>query len=501
LGAKLAFFSDFCNTFATILFFCSMLFNSLSFVIFYPLVTLLYFLLPHRYRWQWLLLMSSVFYMAFVPLYILILLFTIGIDYIAGILIESAQGRQRKWYLGASLVANIGILAFFKYYNFGISNLNWVLQYLNFDPLPLLHIVLPIGLSFHTFQAMSYTIEVYRGHQKAERHLGIYALYVLFYPQLVAGPIERPQNLLPQFRAVHRYNNARLYEGLSQMLWGFFKKMVIADRLAVYVSYIFDSPFHYHPINIIIASFFFTIQIYCDFSGYSDIAIGAARTMGFDLMQNFKQPYFSTNIQTFWQRWHISLSTWFRDYLYISLGGNRVRRWKIYRNVAIVFLVSGLWHGANWNYIVWGMLQGFWIILYMLYNDFCPYSLPDGRWWRGLYICCTFIGIVFSWIFFRANSLDDAWQIFHNLLTWQTDGYALLLAIKDARQIEFGTLSYLIAGFSIAILLAVDYFQPSHSVLLFPQKPLLQLLWNIILLVLIFTLGVFYQQSFIYFQF
>ncbi|MEI9935338.1 MAG: MBOAT family O-acyltransferase [Ferruginibacter sp.] len=302
--------------------------------------------MPHKFRWILLLTASCIFYMAFVPVYILILIFTIINDYIAGIIIENAQNKKRKLFLVLSIVSNVGVLAFFKYYNFFIENVNALLHSLHVTTysVPLLSILLPIGLSFHTFQAMGYTIEVYRGNQKAERHFGIYALYVMFYPQLVAGPIERPQNLLHQFWEKHSFSSQRLLDGLRLMLWGFFKKVVIADRLALYVNAVFNFPGNYHYLNLIIATLFFTIQIYCDFSGYSDIAIGAAKTMGFDLMTNFNRPYFSKNIQEFWAKWHISLSTWFKDYLYIPLGGNRVKVSRMYLNIAIVFLVSGLWH-------------------------------------------------------------------------------------------------------------------------------------------------------------
>ena len=333
-----------------------MLFNSIQFLIFFPLVTLIYFLLPHKYRWIHLLLSSCIFYIAFIPVYILILIFTIIIDYIAGIMIETRQDKKRKSFLIMSIVANVGVLAVFKYYNFFLNNVNDLLLsfHITTHSFPLLGIILPIGLSFHTFQAMSYTIEVYRGNQKAERHFGIYSLYVMFYPQLVAGPIERPQNLLHQFREKHPFNSQNLLDGLRLMLWGFFKKVVIADRVSQYVTTVYGAPEHYHYLNLVIATLFFFVQIYCDFSGYSDIAIGAARVMGFKLMTNFNRPYFSRNIQEFWRRWHISLSTWFKDYVYISLGGNRKGIKRMYFNLAVVFLLSGFWHGANWTYIIWG---------------------------------------------------------------------------------------------------------------------------------------------------
>lgn len=302
-----------------------MLFNSFHFVFFFIIVTTLYFLLPHKYRWMVLLASSCYFYMAFIPIYILILGFTIIVDYFAGIWIEKSENKKRKLFLIASLIANIGVLAVFKYFNFLNDNLSIFLNNLGYEnTIPRLGILLPIGLSFHTFQAMSYTIEVYRGHQKAERHFGIYSLYVMFYPQLVAGPIERPQNLLHQFKEKHYFEYERVVEGLKLMLWGLFMKLVVADRLAIYVDAVYNNTENHSGPTFILATIFFAIQIYCDFAGYSNIAIGSAKVMGFKLMTNFKRPYFSKNISEFWSRWHISLSTWFRDYLYIPLGGNRV---------------------------------------------------------------------------------------------------------------------------------------------------------------------------------
>jgi alginate O-acetyltransferase complex protein AlgI len=345
-----------------------MIFNSLEFLLFFPIVSVLYFLLPHKFRWLLLLLASCYFYMAFIPIYILILFFTIIVDYYAGILIENAEVKRKKTYLLLSIFVNIGTLMIFKYYNFFIDNINESFSLLNSSiSLPVLSLILPIGLSFHTFQALSYTIEVYRGNQKAERHFGIYALYVMFYPQLVAGPIERPQNILHQFHEKKHFSSEFLMSGLRLMLWGFFKKVVIADRLSVYVNGVFDNADEYGSLNLIIAAVFFSIEIYCDFSGYSDIAIGSAKVMGFDLMTNFNRPYLSKNIKEFWSRWHISLSTWFRDYVYIPLGGNRGSKFMKYRNVFIVFVLSGFWHGCK--------LDIYFVGLYPCYFEYAIYGI------------------------------------------------------------------------------------------------------------------------------
>ncbi|RTQ53283.1 MBOAT family protein [Hymenobacter gummosus] len=395
-----------------------MLFNSFQFLVFFPVVTALFFVLPHRFRWVLLLGASCVFYMAFVPAYILILLLTIVIDYGAGLLIEGAQGPRRRLYLALSLGANLGVLGVFKYYNFFAGTANALLHWGGSPAaLPLLSLLLPIGLSFHTFQAMSYTIEVYRGRQRAERHFGLYALYVLFYPQLVAGPIERPQNMLPQFRQRQYFDYDRVVSGLRLMAWGLFKKMVIADRLARLVNEVYDAPTHYRGLPLLVATVFFSVQIYCDFSGYSDIARGSARVMGFELMQNFDRPYFARSLPEFWRRWHISLSTWFRDYLYIPLGGNRVALPRACLNLFIVFLVSGLWHGANWTFLIWGALHGAYLVVGMLTRN-ARQQLTERLPLLGspvLNVALTYALVTFAWIFFRANSLPDALYVIRHL--------------------------------------------------------------------------------------
>lgn len=401
-----------------------MLFNSFAFFLFFPVVTGLYFLLPHRWRWFLLLTASCAFYMYFIPKYILILGFTIVIDYIAGILIERAEGRRRKLFLGWSLVANVGVLALFKYFNFLNENLFSLAAFLGWGySIQSLSLILPVGLSFHTFQAMSYTIEVYRGRQKAERHFGIYALYVMFYPQLVAGPIERPQNLLHQFYDRHYFDYQRVTSGLKLMAWGLFKKVVVADRLAVFVNNVYADPSQFHGPVLALGTVFFAFQIFCDFSGYSDIAIGSARVMGFKLMRNFDSPYQAQGMSEFWRRWHISLSTWFKDYLYISIGGNRVSAPRWYANILIVFLVSGLWHGANWTYVVWGGMHGFFLVFgaaTQATRDRVARAIGLAQLPRlhtSLKILTTFLLVCLSWIFFRAKSIHDAMEVCTHLLS------------------------------------------------------------------------------------
>ena len=479
-----------------------MLFNSFSFLVFFPIVTILYFLLPHKYRWIHLLIASCVFYMAFVPIYIFILIFTIIIDYIAGIVIENAQSKKRKLFLSLSICANIGVLAFFKYYNFFVDNVNNFFHSLHIttNSIPFLSILLPVGLSFHTFQAMSYTIEVYRGNQKAERHFGIYALYVMFYPQLVAGPIERPQNLLHQFREEHKFSSQNLLDGLRLMLWGFFKKLVIADRLALYVNSVYNFPADYHYLNLVIATVFFAIQIYCDFSGYSDIAIGAAKTMGFHLMTNFNRPYFSKNIQEFWKRWHISLSTWFRDYLYISLGGNRVTIRRLYFNVAVVFLISGFWHGANWTYIIWGALHAFYILLYMYLKKNIIKHSSRNKSITILSTVFTFLIVTFAWIFFRANNLSSAFLIINHIFTMHATQPFQTVITNFKNLSEFGVFSTLFSLLMIIVLLFSES-KLSANLTNCNGKPILDIAFCSFILFLIIMLGVFNNNSFIYFQF
>ncbi len=401
-----------------------MLFNSIEFLIYFPVVVLVYFGLPFRYRWAWLLAASCYFYMAFIPVYILILFFTIIIDYYAGIYIENAQGLYRKRLLLVSILANVGVLAVFKYYNFLNDNLNFLFTGFALEnPIPYLNIILPVGLSFHTFQAMSYTIEVYRGNQKAERHLGYYSLYVMYFPQLVAGPIERPQNVLHQLHENHSFDYFQTLDGLKRMVWGMFKKVVVADNLAVMVNNVYNNPSDYEGVSVLIATVFFTFQIYCDFSGYSDIAIGASQIMGIRLMENFNRPYYAKSIGEFWRRWHVSLSTWFKDYLYIPLGGNRVALPRQYFNLFLVFMVSGIWHGANWTFIIWGALHGGYQIFGRLTRDYrMQLNHRTGlsrypEFFKLWQVAGTFLLVAFAWIFFRASSVQDAFYLVEHMFT------------------------------------------------------------------------------------
>jgi len=483
-----------------------MLFNSFEFLVFFPVVTVLYFVLPHRLRWAHLLAASCVFYMGFIPAYILILGFTIVVDYFAGILIEDAWGRRRKTYLLMSLAANIGVLAVFKYYNFlnrtaaDLAGLFGVAY-----AVPFLAIALPVGLSFHTFQAMSYTVEVYRGRQRAERHFGIYSLYVMFYPQLVAGPIERPQNLLHQFYERHEFDYERVTNGLKLMLWGMFKKVVVADRLAVYVDAVYNSPLEWGGQPLAVATVFFAFQIYCDFSGYSDIAIGAAQVMGFKLMTNFNRPYHAKSISEFWKRWHISLSTWFRDYLYVPLGGNRVARRRWYFNLFVTFLVSGVWHGADWTFVAWGALNGFYLLCSIWTRDLRARFVEltglgrRPRLHRAIQIGVTFGLTCYAWIYFRAGSISDAVYINRAIAS------ALLDPLRGAGYVfaPMPLAEVILAVGAVAFMEVVHLFQRKRGMRAMLAERPAWVRWAVyyVLAAAILLAGQFGERQFIYFQF
>ncbi|MEZ0486219.1 MBOAT family O-acyltransferase [Fibrella aquatica] len=484
-----------------------MLFNSLHFLLFFAFTTLAYFSLPLRGRWILLLAASCYFYMAFIPVYLLILGAVILIDYVAGIYIEQAQGRQRIVFLITSLVANIGLLAIFKYYDFFNEQIGTLLSEIGIPyAVPMIGdlipgIVLPIGLSFHTFQSISYTIEVYRGNQKAERNLTVYALYVLFYPQLVAGPIERPQNILHQFHTFQPFDWVRVRCGLLLMATGFVKKVVIADRMALVVDPAFGQIDTANGGTLFLAAIFYSIQIYCDFSGYTDIAIGAGQVLGIRMMKNFDTPYLSASIAEFWRRWHISLSSWFRDYVYIPLGGNRGSASRTYLNVFVVFGLSGLWHGANWTFIIWGLLHGMYLVIGQLrttHNRRKALGVKQepeaqivevkGLVGHRVNQMLTFLLVTLTWVFFRAATTSDAFAILGKILTMNPfDTYQV--AISNAE---------LVFCF---LLIAALTLEPRWS--RFTRQANTNQFWMVItgLVLFCYFFGVFTANQFIYFQF
>lgn len=404
-----------------------MLFNSLQFGLFFPIVVLLYLIVPRKMRCLWLLLASYFFYMGWNPKYAVLILTSTVITWLSGLAMEKVPEGKKKFVVAASFASNLAILFLFKYFDFMLENVNRVLGLFHLAMVEKpFDVLLPVGISFYTFQALGYTVDVYRGTVKPEKNFLRYALFVSFFPQLVAGPIERSGNLLTQIQELPKkklWNYDRIAGGLILMLWGLFQKMVIADRIAVLVDTVFNNYQMHEWFGLSVGAVSFALQIYCDFASYSTIAIGAARVMDFRLMENFDTPYFARSIPEFWKRWHISLSTWFRDYLYIPMGGSRCSKWKRYRNLMVTFLVSGLWHGAAWTYVVWGGIHGLYQII--------GYELKGVKAWinekLGTKTDClsyklgqaiiTFVLTDFAWIFFRSNSLRDAFGYIRRVFT------------------------------------------------------------------------------------
>lgn len=409
-----------------------MLFNSYQFILFFPFVVSIYFLLPAKAKNYWLLAASYFFYMCWNATYALLLLFSTAITYCSGFLIDhfdkkdwslEESEKAKKMCVFFSFFLNIGVLFFYKYFDFAAGNINRVLAQMNMGfSIPSLNLLLPVGISFYIFQALSYTMDVYRKEIYAEKNFFRYALFVSFFPQLVAGPIERSKNLLKQLAVPHKFDYDRMRQGLLIMLWGYFQKLVIADRVTILVDTVYGDIEKYQGGYLILASILFAVQIYCDFSGYSLIAIGSAKVMGFELMENFNCPYFARSVSEFWRRWHISLSSWFRDYLYIPLGGNRKGTTRKYINLMIVFLVSGLWHGAQWSFIVWGGLNGLFQVIGSLTKPLrkkimkvCRFD-ADSLGHKALQTVTTFVLIDITWVFFRAEGFKHALSIFKSML-------------------------------------------------------------------------------------
>jgi len=488
-----------------------MLFNSVEFMIFFPVVVLLYFILPFKFRWALLLVSSCIFYMFYNPAYIFLMFFSIIINYLAVILLEKTDKQsKKKMYLLISLISSLGLLFLYKYFNFFNGLLGSIINFAggnySFSGLDL---ILPMGISFYTFQTLSYTIDVYRGNCKAERHFGYFALYVTFFPQLVAGPIERSDRLLPQLHQSHKFDYTRVVAGLRRMLWGFLKKVIIADNLAAVVNIIFANPQNYDGFTLIIGVLFFNIQIYCDFSAYSDIAIGSAKVMGIELMENFRRPYFARNIAEFWKRWHISLTTWFKDYLYIPLGGSRVSKARRNFNVIVVFLTSGLWHGANLTYIAWGavhaVLQFFGEATKKIRgNIYDALRIPqNSKLKRVFQTCITFILVCLAGTVFRSANLSDAFYICTHLLD-KNSVYNLKQCLENLGLSSMNVLLIYLTLFAVLILFIKELLEELNIQKLrnVSRYPLI-LRWGAYLFILFFIIiaGSFTNQEFIYFQF
>ncbi len=480
-----------------------MLFNSFAFAVFLPIVFILYWVLPHKIRWILMLAASYYFYMSWNAKYVFLILFTTIISYAAAILLEKTERlRNKKIILIGTAVACLGVLFFFKYFNFVSESVTAVFRLFAIQMNPvLLNLLLPVGISFYTFQTLSYVIDVYKGDVKAEHHFGYYAAFISFFPQLVAGPIERTNNLLPQIKAEHKFDYDQATYGLKLMAWGYFKKIVIADTLSQFVSKVYDAPQGFSGFALVLATVFFTLQIYCDFSGYSDIAIGTAKLLGINLMTNFKSPYFSQSIKEFWSRWHISLSTWFRDYVYIPLGGSRVGKIRHAVNLLITFLVSGLWHGANWTFVIWGGIHG---LGQVIENAIVPKNKlkekSKGCAWiiRVLFV---FAFASFAWIFFVSNSLGDAGYVIKHAFDGITTPVAYLR--NGFVDIGLGKMRLLVVLFEVFLLGIYDYISLKYDCINeISKKPVLVRYFvylSILFIILCFKASV--QAEFVYFQF
>lgn len=495
-----------------------MSFVSFGFFLFFPCVTVTYFLLPHQYRWIWLLTASYFFYMCFNPWYAVFLAASTLTTYLTGLQIGKAvrtetSGKQiltKKTWVVLCLVVNFGILLVFKYLNlfsrwyaqaaalFGFS-----FSAMHFD------LLLPVGISFFTFQAVTYIIDVYRGDTKPQRHLGKYALFVSFFPQITSGPISKSKDLLYQFDEIHIFDEARAKRGLLLMLWGYFQKMVVADRLGILVDTVYSHPEKYYGLASLLAVVFYSFQIYCDFAGYSDIAIGAAEVLGFRLPVNFNRPYFARSVQEFWRRWHISLSSWFRDYLYIPLGGNRCSVFRHCLNIVIVFTVCGFWHGAAVGFLVWGLLHGLYQVAGLLTKKIRSAVRAtlkirtDSFWYRAWQAAVTFLLVTFAWIFFRAATLADAATVIGSLFRFDPaafwNGSAFQLGLDQPEMAA--------AVIGLLIVLAVDWLSRKkkliQSVLSFRTSARWAFYITAVMILIIFGIyGSQYDaQQFIYYQF
>lgn len=484
-----------------------MAFNSLEFLLFFFTVAAIYFLCPQRYRWAWLLAASYYFYAAWALEYVVWLAVSTLTVYVLALQIAGTSSQaRRKVLLVLGLVLELALLVVLKYLSFFSDSLRALFESFNLlYNVPAFQFLFPIGISFYTLQTLSYLVDVYRGRVEPERHLGILALFVSFFPQLVAGPIERAGHLLPQFRVKHDLSVSSVSSGLRLMLWGMFKKVVVADRLAIYVDAVYNNPADHRGFPIILATYFYAVQIYCDFSAYTDVALGVAKVMGYDLVGNFRQPYSASSIADFWRRWHISLSSWFRDYLYIPLGGSRVSRWRWYINLMLVFLLSGLWHGADWTLVLWGGMHG----LYYLVEAWTQKARD--KVFRSLHLekhpVRTAIGVFvtlnlvcFAWLFFRANSISDAFLLVSNMVQVRasTDLYAPWLELAGNPGLEMALASGLVALLAIAHVLCEHDGQVLFRI---GKRGWIRWIVYLLLALAILNLGIAKQMPFVYLQF
>lgn len=478
-----------------------MLFNSAGYLVFFTIVCLVYFILPKKVKRAFLLLASYFFYSCWNLKYSLLMLFSTVATYLTAIAMDMVGAKKKKkLYLGLCFFVNLAILFVFKYYGFTINFLNKILGFVGVSlNLPLINVLLPVGISFYTFQALGYIVDVYRGEIKAERNFINYALFVSFFPQLVAGPIERSKNLLTQIDNLGHRRYENLSKGLLYILWGFFLKLVIADRAAIFVNQVYDSYQGYSYVFLCYAALLFAVQIYCDFYSYSIIAKGSAKILGYDLMDNFKAPYLSKSITEFWRRWHISLSTWFKDYLYIPLGGNRKGAFRKHLNVLIVFLVSGLWHGANYTFVLWGLIHGIFNILEDSFKGITK-NISNNFIYKNIRRLITFVVAVISFVIFRSKNIGAAKAFILGILKRQA-------GTLDA-SIAFPYEDTVILLIAIAMLIVIDIliYNKVNMVERIEKRSLI-IRWPIyiFLLVVILIFGIYgpgYSEAqFIYFQF
>lgn len=516
-----------------------MLFNSFQFAIFFPVAVLLYYLTPQGKRWLTTLLLSYYFYMCWKPVFLALILISTTVDWLVGLGLDRTQDKwKRRGLLLTTIIINIGILSTFKYSDFLFRNIEEFIQYCGLSwnlPSPVMvldnlfsgtreafiqwgfaavdaknalaepRFILPVGISFFTFQSLSYSLDVFMGKTKAERHFGKYATFVAFFPQLVAGPIERSDHLLGQLTGRPNFTWNRCADGLRLMMWGLFKKICVADLISVPVDTIYGDPARYNGPLLLFGTLLFAMQIYCDFSGYSDIAIGAAKIMGIDIMTNFRQPYLSRSVAEFWTRWHISLSTWFRDYLYIPLGGSRVNisRWIV--NIYIVFLVSAVWHKSVWTMLIWGLLHATYLVGERLLGPAMGRGVRAiglGRLPRVLTllkVALTFSLVLVAWVFFRANTITDAWAFLRRMVDWRGAEMGDLMALN----LGLPTFETMLCVLMPIVLFTIDYFiseKPAWVMRLWGRSPVRTLLY-VACLTAIMMFGVFGKVDFIYFQF
>lgn len=497
-----------------------MLFNSTDFLLFFPIVTLIYYILPHKLRYLWLLGCSYYFYMCWNPKYIVLLLFSTIVTYLSGLFMEVCKCSNlsiahktiaKKCCLTGSLLLNLALLGLFKYFDlFGSIFSSFLgILHVNFT-VPTFDLLLPVGISFYTFQALSYSIDVYRDEVYAERNFFKYALFVSFFPQLVAGPIERSKNLLVQINEKHSLKYKNLHDGIFLLFWGYFLKLVLADRIAIIVNAIYENPAKYNGFYLIIATILFAFQILCDFNGYTTIARGAAQIMGFHLMENFNAPYYACTVAEFWRRWHISLTSWFKDYLYIPLGGNRRGKYRKYLNIMIVFMTSGLWHGDSFAFVLWGGLNGLYQVIGEILQPVRDYLVKKFHICRETFshymlkVLSTFVLVDFAWLFFRAGTIEKSKEIFKYLFRFNPE----ILIDGSLYTLGLGEHEFYFLLLALAILCVADYSKHKKINILeklgrqeiwFRAAAFVLLFWSVVLF------GVFgpeYEASqFIYFQF